>query len=63
MYKHLSALPTELSPEARVSNEYRVLAIKLREVASQTRLPVARRELLRIATNYDRRADHIDRRT
>jgi hypothetical protein len=34
-----------------------------REVASQTRLMVARRELLLLAANYERGGDQLDRRT
>jgi hypothetical protein len=30
--------------------------------ARQTRLPIARRELVRLAANYERRGDHFDRR-
>ena len=34
-----------------------------RRITAQTRLPVARRELLRVASNYERRGDHLDRRS
>jgi hypothetical protein len=45
------------------SDDYRKLAAHIREVARQTRLTVARNELLRRATNYARRAELIDRRS
>lgn len=38
----------------------RELAVKIREIARQTRLPFARRELLRLATRYQRRGNHLD---
>jgi hypothetical protein len=41
-------------------DDYRELAFKIREIARQSRLPVARRELLRLAANYDQRAGHLD---
>jgi hypothetical protein len=44
-------------------DDYRKLAAQIREVARQTRLTVARNELLRRATNYARRAELIDRRS
>jgi hypothetical protein len=43
--------------------DYRRLARQIRDLARQTRLMVARNELLRLATNYTRRGDHLDRRT
>jgi len=51
------------APGAPTGDDYRDLAQKIREAARQTRLPFARRELLRLATNYERRGDHLDRRT
>ena len=60
--KHTHSLPVEAAP-LPTREDYRELAGKIREVAHQVQLPVARRELLRLATNYDRRADQIDRRT
>jgi hypothetical protein len=42
---------------------YREIAGKLREVARQCRFPGARRELLHLAVNYERRGDYIDRRS
>jgi hypothetical protein len=44
-------------------DDYRKLSAQIREVARQTRLTVARNELLRRATNYARRAELIDRRS
>jgi hypothetical protein len=41
---------------------YQELARGLRQLARLCRLPVTRKELLRLATNYDRRADHFDSR-
>jgi hypothetical protein len=41
---------------------YREIAAKLRDVARHCRFPGARRELLHLASNYDRRGDYIDSR-
>jgi hypothetical protein len=41
---------------------YREMAHGLRKLARQCRFPGARRELLQLAANYDRRADHFERR-
>ena len=41
---------------------YREMAHGLRKLARQCRFPGARRELLQLAANYDRRADHFDER-
>jgi hypothetical protein len=38
---------------------YREIAGKLREVARRCRFPGARRELLHLASNYERRGDYI----
>jgi hypothetical protein len=35
----------------------------MREIAGLTRLPVARRELIRLAVSYERRGDYLDRRS
>ena len=56
-------LPTEPLPSPPEGHDYRRLARQIRDLAHQTRLPVARAELLRLATNYDRRGDHLDGRT
>ena len=40
---------------------YRELAHWLRGVAAKCRLPNPQRELLGLASRYDRRADHFDR--
>src|ERR1700745_3863092 len=39
---------------------YREIAGKLRDVARQCRFPYARRELLHLAANYERRGNYID---
>jgi hypothetical protein len=59
---------TILLPPTPVSSgpdgaDYRRLARQIRDVARQTRLTVGRSELLRLATNYERRGEHFDRRT
>jgi hypothetical protein len=56
------ALPTlaELTPSLPDGSDYRRLARQIRDIARQTRLPVARGELLRFAENYGRRGDHLD---
>jgi hypothetical protein len=56
------SLWTETPPMPTGGDDYRDLAGKIREVAGRTRLPVARGELLRLATNYEQRANHLDRR-
>ena len=43
-------------------HEYRRLARQIRDIARQTRLPIARNELLRLATNYSCRDDHLEGR-
>jgi hypothetical protein len=40
---------------------YRDLATRLREIARKCRLPYPQRELLDLAQQYERRADHMDR--
>jgi hypothetical protein len=61
--EHAHSLRGEAPPLLPTGDDYRDLAGKIREVAGRTRLPVARRELLRLAANYDRRGDHLDRRS
>jgi hypothetical protein len=61
--KHAHLLRAETPPPLPDGDDHRTLAGKIRELAAQTRLPVARRELIRLASSYDRRGDHLDRRT
>jgi hypothetical protein len=42
---------------------YREIARKLREIARECRFPGARREILDLASRYDRRADNLDARS
>jgi hypothetical protein len=42
---------------------YREMAQKLRELAREFRFPGARKELLNLASRYERRADNLDART
>jgi hypothetical protein len=56
-------MANQLIAPDRQWDDYRELATKIREVALQSRLPVARRELLRLAATYDQRAGHLDQRT
>jgi len=44
------------------SQDYRELAIELREIARRCRLPGARREILNLALRFERRADYFDER-
>ena len=44
------------------SDHYRDMARKLRELAREFRFPGARRELLDLASRYERRADGLDAR-
>ena len=57
------ALPplAEPSPNLPNGSDYRRLARQIRDIARTTRLPVARGELLRLATNYSRRGKYLDR--
>ena len=50
-------LPSEPIPGPRDGHDYRRLARQIRDLARQTRLPIARNELIRLATNYDGRRD------
>ena len=45
------------------SQHYRDLANKLRDVARQCRFPGARQEILELASRYEGRARHLDRRS
>ena len=54
----LSPAPVLSPPDGA---DYRRLARQIRDLARQTRFPIARSELLRVATNYDGRGDHLDR--
>jgi hypothetical protein len=52
------------TPPAHPSDaEYRELAQKIRELAGQTKLTVARRELFRLAASYERGGNHLHQRT
>jgi hypothetical protein len=62
-YECTLSLPTEPIPSRPRGEDYRRLAGQIREVARHTRLAVARKELLRLATNYERRGDHLDQRS
>ena len=44
------------------SEHYYELARKLRAIAREAHFAGARREILKLATSYDRRAAHLDRR-
>jgi hypothetical protein len=55
-------LPIEPIPSPPDGPDDRRLARQIRDIARQTRLTVARTELLRPATNYDQRGDHLDHR-
>jgi hypothetical protein len=59
--KHGHSLLAETPQPLPTGEDYRDLAGKIREIAGKTRLPVARRELVRLAASYDRRGDHLDR--
>jgi hypothetical protein len=51
------ALPELSLPGAE---NYRLLAGQIREIARHARLPLARRELARLAARYDQRAALLD---
>ena len=42
---------------------YRELATKLRAIARQCRFPGARQEILELASRYEGRANHLDKRS
>lgn len=54
--------PAKPIPSPPDGHDYHRLARQIRDIARHTRLPIARNELLRLATNYDRRGDHLDGR-
>jgi hypothetical protein len=54
-------LSAEPPPPLPTGEDYRALAGRVRELAAGTRLPYARRELIRLAGSYERRGDHLDR--
>jgi len=58
---NLSLLSKPL-PSPPTGDDYRDLAQKIRHVAAQTRLPLARRKQARLAASYDRIGDLCDRR-
>ena len=62
MLDEYAPLPIEPIPNPPDGHDYRRLARQIRNIARQTRLPITRNELLRLATNYDRRGDHLDSR-
>jgi hypothetical protein len=57
------SLLTKAIPSPPTGGDYRELAAKIRELARQTRLPVARYELARLAASYERRGGHLDQLT
>jgi hypothetical protein len=67
MFEHVywEAFPMK-GPEGTVvpadGDHYREMARGLRDLARQCRFAGARRELLHLAENYDRRGDHFDAR-
>jgi len=50
------------SPNLPGADDYRLLAVQIREIACATRMASARRELARLAARYDERAALIDNR-
>ena len=54
------ALSNPLIPTVPTGTDYRQLAGQIRDLARRTRLPIARNELLRLATNYEQRGDHFE---
>lgn len=59
--KYASCLLTEALPALPNRDDYRRLAARIRDLACLTHLTVAQDELLRVATNYERRAELIER--
>jgi hypothetical protein len=54
--------PAEPIPSLPNNADYRRLARQIRDLAGRNRLPVARGELLRLATNYSRTSSAVPRR-
>ena len=50
----------QASPSQSDGEHYREMASRLRELARRFRFPGARQELLKLALNYERRADQLD---
>jgi hypothetical protein len=50
---------SDLQDASFAAAHYREIAGKLRAVARECHFPITRRELLDLATRYDRRADHF----
>jgi hypothetical protein len=61
--RYLSSVSVVPVRQTISGDDYRELANGIRELARQTRLPVARRELIRLANSYDERGRYIDQRT
>ena len=62
--RHLTALTgSEAPPPLADGKHYREMAGKVRELARHTRSPGIRRDLIDLARRYERRGDHIDRRS
>jgi hypothetical protein len=53
-------MPDDRSPAAVTDGEYCDLALRIRELASQTGLMFAQRELLLLAEKFERRGDYPD---
>jgi hypothetical protein len=51
---------TDSSPPPLAGTHFREIAYALRKLAHQCRPAVARRELLQLATSFDRRAEYFD---
>jgi hypothetical protein len=53
----------QANPAPPDSEHYREMARKLRELARNVNFPGARREILDLASRYERRADTLDARS
>ena len=58
--ENAAPLPAEPIPSPPDGHDYRRLVRQIRDIARQTRLPIARNELIRLATNHSCRGDHLD---
>ena len=58
--ERVHSMPDDRLPAAITDGECCDLARKIRELASQTRLMFAQRELLLLATKFERRGDYPD---
>lgn len=60
LHERVHSTPDDRLPPAVTNGECCELALKIRELASQTRLVFAPRELLLLAAKFERGGDYLD---